>query len=187
MGGAGGYLAQENGVRLMPIYGICGLPGAGKTYLAARTMLRMRARDPDRFIVSNTPLYLPGTPVPVIDTIDEAFDLEGCELLLDEVHLWLDAREWQRHTGRYSQFVSQLRKRDINLWFTSQSIESVDKLLRDRVFITHYCESFQKLGFFWQTAYFGAKADKAKKYYSKFYLFNPLVARVYRHEYEVKV
>ena len=81
----------------MPIFGISGLPGAGKTYLAARTMLRIRAKNPDRLIVSNTPLYLPGRPVPVIDTIAEAFDLDHCELLLDEIHLWLDARQWQQH------------------------------------------------------------------------------------------
>ena len=171
----------------MPILGITGLPGAGKTLFAVRAMYRLRQRRPRRWIVSNFPLYLPGMPVEMVDCIDDCYELSECDLVLDELHLWLSNRDWQKHSGGVGAWLSQLRKRDVNLWYTTQDIGSVDKFVRDRTFLTYYLESFKLLGFFWWRCFFGTKADHKKRCNSGWYLFSETIARCYQTEYIVKL
>ena len=171
----------------MPIIGVGGLPGAGKTYFVVRAMYRLRRRRPARAIVSNFPLYLPGEPVHVIDSISEAYELTNVDLVVDEAHLTLGARQWKEHGIDCAAWLSQLRKRDVNLWYLSQEISSVDKLLRDRTFLTYWVESFKKLGFFVWKSYFGAKQDDRKRYGLGLYLFNQRLAQLYDTEYIIKI
>ena len=171
----------------MPLIGITGLPGAGKTYFAVRSLYSLRRRDPERLIVSNTELYLPGRPVPVVESLEECFPLTDCDILLDELHLWLASRMWNRNGQAVAQWLSQLRKRRVNVIYTTQDLSSVDKFVRDRTFLSYYVESWRKLGFFRFNAFFGVKADAKQVYMRGWYLFNEKVASCYRHEREVLV
>jgi len=172
---------------MVPISAVVGLPGAGKTYMIVRAMLKIRRLQPDRAIVSNTPLYLGGPRVRVIESIEEAFSLRNCELVLDELHLWMDSREWQQHRGPYAQWVSQLRKRDVNVWYSTQAMRGVDVLIKDRTQRTYFVESWKGLGFFTVTAYFGTEPRARDRIYRSVYLANPLVWRYYDHQEEVRI
>lgn len=171
----------------MPVNAIVGLPGAGKTYWAARAMYRLRRQQPERMIVSNTPLYLPGKPVPVVERIEQVWGLQNCTLLLDELHLWGDSADWKKGRAEMAEWISQLRKRDVDLYYTTHDPSGVNKLVRDRCYLTFQVESFKGLGFFYWKGYYGQKVDKNRKYLSGWYLFNPKVAAVYDTEFIVKV
>lgn len=173
----------------MPIEGFIGLPGAGKTYAAVRRLARLRRLDPNRSIYSNTPLYLPGEPVRLVETIEEAYQLEHCHLLLDELHAWLPAAEWQQlgRDKRFLAWATQLRKRDVDLWFTTQDTGLIVKALRELVAFRWELEAYRKLfgGLFLIRGYFGARASAQKQFYRGFFLLNPRLAALYDTDYRV--
>lgn len=171
----------------MPIYGICGLPGAGKTLFAVRMMWQTRKQAPNRALVSNTPLYFPGEPVEVIDGIEDCFTLSHCTLLLDEMHLLMGSRDWKEHGKQFAEWISQLRKVDVDLWYTSQDMTSLDKLVRARTFLTYSIESFRRLGFMWYRVYFGSKEAPSRQFRWGWYWFSPLLASMYDTDWKVHV
>lgn len=173
----------------MAVIGIVGLQGAGKTAFAVRTMYHTRKQQPGRRIVSNTPIYLPGEPVRVVDRVEQCFGLCNCELLLDEIHLWVGARQWKRHGEEYAEWISQLRKRGVNLWYTAQSMRLVDALVREQTFMQYVLESFRVAGFMWWRAYSSGEVRPRKEdfYRSGWYFLNEKILRLYDTDFLVKL
>ncbi len=184
----------------MPIVGVAGYPGGGKTYAVVRHLfsLRRSARGRCRAVYSNTPLVLPwGPPVVVVDEIEELMDVSDAEIFLDELHIWLPSREWSRHTGLTGWF-SQQRKRGNNILYTSQAIDSVDKLVRDRTERLWFCESYFRpdesepvedrdglLTLFRVRRYFGLSRRREDQYATAYFFLNPLIAACYDTGFEV--
>lgn len=142
------------------IYGVTGLPGSGKSYFAVRQLVRLRCSDRgrDRPVYTNMPLVLPYGPQPVLyESLSEIFDVHDCHVLLDEAQLVVGSRDWQSRDNRHAAFLSQLRKRRVVLWYTSQEITAVDKFLRDKTFLLYTMESFKRFGFFVYRSYFSSR------------------------------
>lgn len=174
----------------MPIFGVTGLPGSGKTAFVTRVMFRLRksARGRSRRVYVNYPLYLPyGEPVRFVENWTDVFPLEGCDVVLDEMHLLLGSRNWQRHGDEIAGWVSQLRKRKVNLWYTTQDITSVDKFVRERTEIMYQMQSFVKLGVFTFWSFNGCKLDRAHRISPGWFVMNKEIFDCYDTGFVVSV
>lgn len=167
------------------IIGIVGLPGSGKTYFAVRRLYRSALENPSRLIVSNVrSLWFPfPARIRYVDSLEECFSLRDCLLFLDEVHIWFSSRDYRSHGRIYDAWVSQLRKSNVDLLYTSQALMGVEKLLRDRTDMIYCVSSFFRLGFFTFRSYWGAPPPERRRRMRPatlgFYIFNPLIASCY--------
>lgn len=168
------------------IRAIVGLPGSGKTYYMVRRLYGFRRRDPGCAIVTNmSSLWLPGSELGYVDDLSKALELRSCVLALDEVHLWFSARDYRSHGTEYDAWVSQLRKRQVDLWYTSQNISGVDKMLRERTDVMYVVKSWLRLGWFSFVTYDGVKEQEKKWITRGVYPFNPYIALCYDTRSEV--
>jgi hypothetical protein len=171
------------------IEGIIGLPGAGKTFYAVRKLYRLRRFKPDRAIYANLPVYLPGEPVRLIETLPECYGLAHCHILLDEIHGLIPAADWAG-LGKDVEFrawVTQLRKRDVDVWYTTQHVSLVAKHFRELTMWSWYLESWRRLfGLFSVTGYALAVDEPRRRFYRGWFLFNERLARLYDTDYLMK-
>lgn len=118
------------------IFGIQGGIGAGKTLLMTRYAY-LENTQLQRPLLSNYSLKsLPYIPIKLVDVIrmmkERARMERGC-FLIDEAHIWFDARISSSVGNRlFSYFALQTGKLDINLYYTTQAFEQVDWRLTDR-------------------------------------------------------
>jgi len=130
---------------------VCGKLGSGKSYLVVSEMLEALCRG--EVVVSNIRLKWPGveaygrsegvTYIPpenyrYVDTEElkrRGLDplvhvlVAGATLVLDELHLVVDARDWEsnaRTSGRFQDLCTQARKLDLNCFFLSQEAKRID-------------------------------------------------------------
>jgi hypothetical protein len=175
---------------LVPIEGMFGLPGAGKTLYAVRRLYRLRKLRPERAIYTNLPVYLDGDPVRMVTSIDEIYRLEHCHLFLDEIHAAFPASEWKElgKSKEFYRFITQLRKRDVDLWYTSQDAAFLVKTVRELTAWSWYLESWKKfpfLSFFVVQGYARIEANPKRRVYRGIFLFNARLARLYDSDYQV--
>lgn len=168
------------------VYGVSGLHGAGKTQFLVRMAYRMRRsrRGREVPIWTNIDMVLPyGPPVVLFDTLSDLIDagdsVHDGLVLIDEIQNELASRSWAKHGEKELAWFSQIRKRHLEVWYTTQSMGSVDKLVRDRTHYSLYLESFRKLGFFFFNEYFKTEAKKANRIRFGWYLLNPFIASCY--------
>jgi hypothetical protein len=112
------------------VEGYVGLPGAGKTYaMVSRALQVARLKGDKSEIFSNVPLV--GIRYTEIKTFDE---LHGCgsgTVLLDEIHLWMSSRESMKLPASVRSFLAQHRKQGLDLYWTAQSENRVDAIIRE--------------------------------------------------------
>lgn len=109
-----------------PIMSICGLNGSGKTLLATSWCWE-HLKDGGR-VLSNVPLQHPQAAV--LETIAQLDDARDCLVLLDEVTAWMPGRGWQSVPREVLAAIAQLRKRNLQLIWTSPSMDDADVQLR---------------------------------------------------------
>ena len=108
-----------------------GSQGEGKTAMITYLMVVNSNFGNDRKIYSNYTLSVPHTKI-TLDSILKQLDddpsyYNNSIILMDEIHLYLDSRDFMSKNNRKIQtFFSQLRKRNILLLGTSQYIMHVD-------------------------------------------------------------
>lgn len=169
------------------VHAICGLPGAGKTAFMSLVELRRRRREPDRRIVANYPLYLPGRPVEFCPCLQDIFSVTDADVCIDEMHVWAGAREWREHGVEFSEWASQLRKARVDLWYTTQDIASVDRFVRVRTLNSYWVTSYRKLGFFLVEEFLGVDNKKSARCGVKFFPVSPVLWACYDTDYVVRI
>lgn len=112
-----------------------GTQGSGKTALITMLTITEHQKHNDRKIFSNYNLEIPHEKITLKDIItmldDDPNILNNSIILLDEIHLYLDSLDFMRKNNRKLQtFFSQLRKRNILLFGTTQYIMHVDIRIR---------------------------------------------------------
>lgn len=111
-----------------------GKQGSGKTVMI--TKLCMDNYNKDRKVYSNYKLFkIPYEHITLeilLDKLDhDPTSLNDSIILLDEIHIYLDSLDFMRKNNRRLQtFFSQLRKRNILLFGTTQYIMNVDIRIR---------------------------------------------------------
>ena len=93
---------------------------------------------------------LDGTPFQKIDSsfifsLDITSDLKNCVLVIDEIELFFDSREWNKKESRFfSRFLQQIRKRNVIILCTAQFTNLIDVRLRQQIDTLVIC-TFDKL------------------------------------------
>lgn len=82
---------------------------------------------------------LEGTPFINIDS-DFILELSGdsklfnCVLVIDEIELFFDSRDWnKKEAKRFSRFLQQIRKRNVHILCTAQFTNLIDIRLRQQI------------------------------------------------------
>ncbi len=121
------------------IVGIIGDRGCGKTLSMAKTVMEMLKKG--RQIYTNFHLnkkHIPKKYHKQLHLIDNKFlkdykdfKLYKCCLFIDEIYIYIDARMSGSKKNRiWSYFINQTRKRDVDLYFTTQFFRQVEIRLR---------------------------------------------------------
>ena len=118
-----------------------GPQGTSKT-ISAVALAYEEYRNTGRKIISNNHLTFPYTQFSMEYFLQHLADeeMEHCVLLLDEAYQYMDARMSQSKESRvFSYFTVQTRKRDVDLYVCTHSIENVDIRLRRNVDLRGAC------------------------------------------------
>lgn len=77
--------------------------------------------------------------------IDKDSDLYNCVIIFDEIQIYFDSRKYaSKENKQFSNFIQQIRKRNIILLCTTQYTNSVEKRLRQHIDITAHPKFIQK-------------------------------------------
>ena len=121
------------------VEGFTGLPGSGKTYFAVK-----RALEADKKgipIWSNFKIDLPNNKVNRFRDLKEVFHVRKGLIIIDEINLVCPSRFWNKFPPQLAYFWSQTRKFELDIIWTAQHIDRVDKIIKE---ISNYCWVFKK-------------------------------------------
>lgn len=110
------------------IHACVGLNGAGKT-LAMVEFGALPALKKGRPVFANFRINHEGASL--ISNFREVEKLRGCTLLLDEITSVFPSRQSQSLPPQFARMLNQLRKPDVDLWWTAPSWARADRLLRE--------------------------------------------------------
>lgn len=160
----------------MVLFGICGELGAGKTlaltFLGFKNWLYRR-----RKVYSNYPLY--GIPYIFLRAVNQFDNAREGFILADELWLICDSRLSLTSKNRFvASILSRSRKRNLNISFTTQLLDSLDKRIRkildfSALPVLNPNETIEKVNIF-RTGY-----PKLASYMKTFYFKTPLVFNMY--------
>jgi hypothetical protein len=128
------------------MFGYIGQIGSGKTLSMIRDVVRRYEREKGRFqIYSN--IHLKGLKYTFLKLEDlmlwaqEEHDFKGETLMIvDEFHIWMDSRSSMMRKSRIvSYFLLQTRKVGVDLYWTTQFPDQVDKRVRNLSDISIEC------------------------------------------------
>jgi len=122
------------------IIAITGSMGSGKTLLASALAYKYFSQGSN--IYANYGLKFKHSPLMMSDISDFSFDFSNALLVIDEIHLFMDSRQSATKTNRIiSYFITQSRKRNLVLVYTTQQSNQVDKRLRNNTDYFIKCEN----------------------------------------------
>lgn len=120
------------------VEGFTGLPGSGKTYFLTKISLeRLKKKQP---VFAN--FHIPG--VSYYQNLREIFTVRKGLILVDEINLVCPSRWWNKFPPELAYFWSQTRKFGLDIYWTSQHIDRVDKIIRE---ISNYVWWIKKFPF----------------------------------------
>jgi len=126
------------------INAIVGGLGSGKTLLMI-FLLYLEKRSGKLVMTNMSSVSYQDKPLHFEELLQDVQDnhaLNNIALGLDEVHIFLDSRSAMSKSSKVaSYFILQTRKRNVNLYFTSQHIGQVDIRLRNMIDRLYICEN----------------------------------------------
>lgn len=120
------------------VEGFCGLPGAGKTYWISK--LGLEAIKKGRKVYAN--FSLKGAEY--YSDLRDLFEIRNGLILVDEINLLCPSRWWDRLPPHLAYFWSQTRKQQLDIYWTAQHPDRVDKIVRE---ISNWIWLIRKLPF----------------------------------------
>ncbi|WP_456471452.1 zonular occludens toxin domain-containing protein [Caminibacter sp.] len=139
-----------------------GIPGSGKTYYAVKTLVEGEYYYYDK-VYTNIKLNLPYIKLKYpelykrldfitaeeIENLGEwAKNKSNCLLILDEIQIYYNSREWQRRNREFLEFLTQHRKQGIDLWAITQDKKNIDTQFRRLAGIIIQCVNASQLEVF---------------------------------------
>lgn len=122
------------------IIAITGSMGSGKTLLA--TIFAHKYFSEGSTVYANYGLSFKHEPLRMEDISNCDFDFNNALLVIDEIHLFMDSRQSMTKNSRIiSYFITQSRKRNLILVYTTQQSGQVDKRLRSNTDYFIKCEN----------------------------------------------
>lgn len=121
-----------------------GRPGEGKTFVM--TSLALEALRKGRHVWANYRLNDEviaqngwTEQVTYYSELTELYNAEEGLILMDEVHVYLNSRRWDRLPAEFERKLQQHRKDGLDIIGTAQSIDRVDKVFRELVHGFYRC------------------------------------------------
>ncbi len=122
------------------IVGIIGKRGTGKTITMAKTVMDMLKKG--KTVYTNFHINKKAIPkkyhskIKLLDSDFfknyKDFKLYNCALFIDEIYVYIDSRSsMSKRNILWSYFINQTRKRDVDLYFTTQFFRQVELRLRE--------------------------------------------------------
>ena len=137
----------------MAIYCIFGLPGAGKTTFLTKLACRCLAGKSTMGIPAHPRVFsnfeIPGAYKLDFETLGK-FQYHDSLLLIDEIMLLADSRNYKNFDEDLKYFFSHHRKMGVDICYCSQSWENMDKRIReltDRYFLLERGKLFDSWSF----------------------------------------
>jgi hypothetical protein len=126
------------------IVGIEGGLGSGKTILMTRYLVKDNLLNKHK-IYSNYKLekveYEIIDLTKILDMHKNSFNLNNCSIGIDEITVFADCRKSGSKMNRLiSYFILQSRKRDVNIYFTTQNLQMIDFRLANYMDFQVICE-----------------------------------------------
>jgi hypothetical protein len=122
------------------IIGITGKMGSGKTLLMSIFGYFFRFLEIPVFANYSMDYRL---GVETISSLKDLIEIENGVILIDEIHLNIDSRQWYREKDiKFTHWVNQTRKRNLILIYTSQHFKQVDVRLRRATDLLIHCLNF---------------------------------------------
>lgn len=148
----------------MGVEAFYGLPGSGKTYLLAKIGTEQIAKG--RKVFSN--FKLKGSTY--FNDIFEIINIRKGVILIDEINLSFPSRIWDKLPPQFLYFWSQTRKMELDIYFTSQHPDRVDKVPKE---ISNWAWWVSKMpfGFHFARKYLPEHINKAKRKNYQFMFF----------------
>lgn len=115
-----------------PITAIIGNRGSGKTCFM--TMLAVKYHAEGRKIYSNYHLHnIPYEPMTLKEMSELPDSLYNAVVLMDELHVGVDSYDFMKSSSKaFYTFATQLRKRKVNWYYTTQIFTQVAKRVRNQ-------------------------------------------------------
>lgn len=125
------------------IVGFLGRMGSGKTLSLTRQVYKEYKKG--KKIISNMHfnfVYTPLTLEMLLQYDNENTQLHDTVIVIDEAHVYLDSRTSVSKRNRIiSLFLTQTRKKNVHLYYTTQSFDQVDKRLRNNSDVLIVCKT----------------------------------------------
>lgn len=119
----------------MAIHAITGLPGQGKTLAGVHLLRRAKGRRR----ISN---LFPRSGEWEFQLWDDIKQAGHAMVLIDEAHMWFGSREWDRRDQSELAAWQQHRKNGLDLYYTVQDINRIDKAVRELTAYMHLVKKF---------------------------------------------
>jgi len=119
-----------------------GLPGTGKTY--GLVLEAIRGIRNKRNVYSNFDINLEG--VIRIKGFSDLIHIRDGLVILDELNLWFPSRLWQSIPPEVLSLWAQSRKRGIELIYSTQHLDRVDKVVREVTNFVIRCNTISIFG-----------------------------------------
>lgn len=156
------------------VEGFTGLPGAGKTYFL--TKLGVEAMKKNRPVFANYKIE----GAERFFKLEEVFNVRKGVILVDEINLVCPSRFWNKFPPELAYFWSQTRKMELDIYWSSQHIDRVDKIIRE---ISNWVWWLRKFpyGFYRARCYLPEQISKEKKevFDSKIFRIDKKIASCY--------
>lgn len=132
-----------------------GLPGCGKTTLLTSIAYKAVKKKQYKHIYSNIDLDIPGVQR-IINSDVGKYNLSECLILIDEATLFAFSRNYKTIEFSLIQYMVEHRHFRADVFFFSQSWDSLDKVFRtitDRVFYVYKGFFFRSMTYYYRIPY----------------------------------
>jgi len=156
-----------------------GRPGTGKTYNLTKDVLK--ALDSGNIVYSNYKIFwegkkgkrfnwkrfrieqyeYPESNLRYWNKLSDLFDVEEGIIAMDEAHIYMRSRNWEKLPEEMERKLSQHRKDGLHIWGSVQAVGRIDVIFRELVDYWYVYTN----NIFWFTRWeFGIDQDKNKKF-----------------------
>jgi len=156
-----------------------GRPGTGKTYNLTRDVLK--ALDRGRIVYSNYRIFWEGAEGKIWNwkkfkfdkviypksnlrywnKLSDLFEVEEGIIVMDEAHIYMRSRNWEKLPEEMERKLSQHRKDGLHIWGTVQAVQRIDVIFRELV---DYWYVYENKMFWFVRWEFDIDQDKTKKF-----------------------
>lgn len=126
----------------MAIHVLTGRPGEGKTYLLTKKAIEFLKEGREvwsNYWIKPTDRNLQGK-IHYYEKVNQLVSVENGVILMDEGHIYFNARNWEKLDEKFQYKLQQHRKDGLDIWCTAQNVKRLDVIMRELVSNYYECK-----------------------------------------------